>query len=128
MIRTLGGIVAGIAFAIVLMMVVEAVGNQVFPPPAGIDYTSADAPRFLPLQNLLFPIVGWFSATLVGGWIAICVAEKPWPSWVVAAAVLLGEIADFLLGRHPAWMIVGGIVLPLIGAWIAQQLPRKRLV
>ena len=34
MIRTLSGVAVGIAVAIVLMMVVEAAGNALFPPPA----------------------------------------------------------------------------------------------
>jgi hypothetical protein len=128
MIRTLGGIVGGIACAIILMMVIEAIGNQVFPPPAGFDFTNPDAQQYLPFRTLAFPVVGWFAATLAGGWVAICVAEKAWPSWAVAAAVLLGEIANFLLGRHPIWMVAAGIALPLLAAWIAQQLPRRRVL
>ena len=33
MIRTLAGVAVGIAVAIILMMIVEALGNALFPPP-----------------------------------------------------------------------------------------------
>ena len=128
MIRTLGGIVVGIACAIIVMMLTEAIGNRIFPPPVGFDFTNPDAQLYLPFETLAFPVVGWFAATLAGGWVAICVAEKAWPSWAVAASVLLGEITNFLLGRHPGWMVAAGIVLPLLAAWAAQQLPRRRVV
>jgi hypothetical protein len=127
MIRTLGGIAAGIAVAIVLMMVIEAIGNQLFPPPA-LDLNNPNAPAALPVANLIFPVIGWFLATLVGSWLAIQLSDRDWTSWIIAACVLVGELADFLLGRHPLWMMVAGVLAPLAGAWIAQRLPgwRKR--
>ena len=124
MIRTLGGVAAGIAIAIVLMMVVEAIGNQLFPPPA-IDLNNPNAPAALPLANQLFPILGRFVATLVGGWFAIKISRLEWTAWVVAVSVLVGELTDYLLGQHQAWVMAAGIIAPILGAWIAQKLCRR---
>jgi hypothetical protein len=123
MIRTLAGAAAGIAIAIVLMMIVEAIGNQLFPPPP-IDLQNPDAPAALPFENLIFPVIGWFLATLIGGWAAIQLSERRWTSWIVAASILVGELLDYLLGRHPVWMMVAGVLVPIAAALIAQKLPR----
>jgi hypothetical protein len=124
MIRTLGGVAAGIAIAIVLMMIVEALGNAAFPPPA-LDLNNPDAPAVLPLRNQLAPIFGWFVASLVGGWLAIQMSARPWTSWLVAASVLVGGILDFALGRHAVGVMIAGLVAPVLGAWLAQKLPRR---
>ena len=79
MIRTLGGVAAGIAVAIVLMMIIEAIGNQMFPPPA-LDLNNPNAPAALPFASLAFPVVGWFVATLAGGWFAIQISSRDWTS------------------------------------------------
>ena len=124
MIRTLAGVAAGIAVAIVLMMIVEASGNALFPPPA-LDLNNPNAPAGLPFMNQLFPVLAWFLAAVAGGWLAILTSARPWTSWLVAASVLVGEILDFALGRHSAWVMIVGVVAPVIGAWVAQKLPGR---
>jgi hypothetical protein len=126
MIRTLAGVAAGIAVAIVLMMIVEAMGNALFPPPA-LDLNNPDAPAFLPFMNQLFPILGWFLAAVAGGWLAIQTSARQWAAWLVAASVLVGEILDFALGRHALWVMIVGVVAPVLGAWVAQKLPGRPL-
>ena len=123
MIRTLAGAAAGIAFAIIVMMLVEALGNSLFPPPS-IDLNNPDAPAVLPVANPLFPILGWFVATLIGGWLAIQISSREWTAWLVAASVLVGALLDFSLGRHAVWVMVAGVIAPPLGAWLAQRLPR----
>ena len=125
MIRTLGGVATGIAVAIALMMIIEFVGNQVFPPPT-VDLNNPNAPMAMPLPNQLFPLAGWFLAALAGGWVAIWVSNRPWTSWLVAASVIAGQLLSYLLGRHPMWLMAAGVVAPLIAAWLAQKLPRRR--
>ena len=124
MIRTLGGVAAGVAFAIIAMMVVEALGNALFPPPA-LDLNNPNAPAALPVANQLVPILGWFIAALVGGWFAVQLSARNWTTWLVAASVLVGQFFDYLLGRHPAWVMIAGIIAPIVGAWLAQKLPGR---
>ena len=115
MIRTLAGVAAGIAVAIILMMLIEALGNSLFPPPS-LDLNNPNAPAVLPFPNQLFPILGWFAASLVGGWIAIQMSAREWTSWLVAASVLVGELLDFSLGRHALWVMAAGLLAPLLAA------------
>ena len=123
MIRTLAGAAAGIASAIVLMMLTEALGNSLFPPPS-VDLNNPDAPSALPFVNQLFPVLGWFVASLVGGWLAIQISGWERSSWLVAASVLVGELLDFSLGRHALWVMAAGAAAPLLAAWLAKGLPR----
>lgn len=123
MIRTLAGVAAGIAVAIILMMLVEGLGNSMFPPPP-IDLNRPDAPTAIPFPNQLYPILGWFAASLVGGWLAIQVSARQWTSWLVAGSVVVGELLDFSLGRHALWVMAAGILAPPAAAWLAQRLPR----
>jgi len=124
MIRTLGGVAAGVAIAIALMMVVEGVTNMAFPPPR-LNLNDPDAPSALPLANQLFPVLAWFLATLIGGWIAIQLSGRDWTAWLVAASVLAGELVDYLLGRHAIGVMIAGVVAPIVAAWIAQKLPGR---
>jgi hypothetical protein len=94
-----------------------------FPPPP-IDLQNPNAPAALPFTNQLFPILGWFLASLAGGWLAIEVSGREWTSWLVAASVLVGELLEFALGRHALWVMAAGMLAPLAAAWLSQRLPR----
>ena len=80
----------------------------------------------LPFANQLVPILGWFVASLAGGWLAIQVSAREWTSWLVAASVLVGELLEFSLGRHDLWVMAAGILAPPLAAWLARKLPRWR--
>lgn len=122
MIRTLGGIVAGMAAAITLIMITEALGNQVAPAPARIEITDIAETPPLPLITLMFPVLGSFLGALVGGFLAIKVSDKPWTAWAIAAAVFAATIFNFLMMVYPAWVMVAGSIVPLLGAWLAQRI------
>ena len=124
MIRTLAGIAGGIAVAIVLMVVIEAIGNRIFPPVA-LGAAQADPSALLPFEALIFPLIGWFVGPLAGGLLAVWSSRRRWTSWPVAAAVLVGAILRFALAKHPVWAIAAGIAAPLAAAWIAQYGPRR---
>lgn len=123
MIRTLAGAAAGIAVAIILMMLTEGLGHAMFPPPS-VDLNNPDAPSALPFANQLFPILGWFVASLAGGWIAVQISSREWAAWLVAASVLVGALLDFSLGRHALWVMAAGVLAPILAAWLARKLPR----
>ena len=121
MIRILGGIAAGLAAAIVLMMVTETIGNQIAPPPARIGVSDDTNVRALPFLTLLFPVLGWFFGAMIGGWLAIRVSDERWTAWVVALCVLAATIFSFIISLHPYWVMVAGLILPVLGAWLAQR-------
>ena len=125
MIRTLAGLAAGLAVAIITIIALEAVGNQLFPPPAGYDMTTASA-ETLPFETLVWPVIGSFLGALGGGWVALRVTGERWAGWAIAACVLAATILNLALITHPLWMIAAGVIAPLAGGWVAQRLPRGR--
>lgn len=122
MIRTLGGIVAGMAAAITLMMITEAIGNQIAPAPARLEIEDiADTPP-LPLMTMMFPIFGWFLGALVGGFLAIKISDQAWTAWAIAAVVLAATLLNFVLMAYPVWAMIVGLIMPVLGGWLAQRI------
>jgi hypothetical protein len=122
MIRTLGGIVAGVAAAITIIMITEAIGNQIAPAPARVEITDIAETPPLPLMTLLFPVIGWLLGALVGGFVAIRISDQAWTAWAVAGAVLAATIFNFILMVYPLWVIILGLIMPIAGGWLAQRI------
>ncbi len=125
MIRILAGLAAGLAVAIVTVMAVEGIGNQLYPPPAGYDMTSGSA-ETLPVTTLVWPVIGWFLGAMAGSWVAVRVSGERWTGWAIAACVLAATILNLALITHPLWMIVAGVIAPMLGGWVGQLLPKGR--
>ena len=121
MIRKLGGVAAGLVIAMALIMLIETLGHQLSPPPAGYDMNAGSA-RALPVGNLLFPVLGWFVGTLAGASAALRISRTRWTGWAVTAFVLLGAIANFAMITHPLWVMAAGIVAVVLAGWLAQRL------
>ena len=121
MLRTLLGLAAGLAVAIVTVMIVETIGHQLFPPPRGYDMTQASA-EALPFSTLVWPVVAWFAGSLAGSARAVYVSRQAWTGWAVAALVLAGTIFNFSMIAHPLWVMIAGAIAPLLGGWLGQQL------
>ncbi|MGI8611223.1 MAG: hypothetical protein ACR2KH_02965 [Sphingomicrobium sp.] len=125
MIRQLAGLAAGLTVAISTIIALEAIGNQLFPPPAGYDMTSGSA-ETLPFETLVWPVIGWFLGAIAGCWVAVRVSGERWVGWAIAACVLAATILNLVLITHPLWMIIAGVAAPLLGGWVGQRLPTGR--
>ena len=125
MIHRLGGLAAGLAVAIFTIMFVEFIGFQLFPPPTGYDLGGGSA-LSLPVENLIWPVIGWFLGALAGSWVAARISGERLTGWAIAALVLAAAILNFALITHPLWMMAAGVVAPILGGWITQLLPKGR--
>ena len=120
--RTIGAVAGGIALALLTIMLVEAIGNRIYPPPPDFDLQDPGALARLPFETLVFPVLAWFLGTFAGGFVAVRFSRRRWTAWPVAAAVLVGMVVQFALMPHPTWMIVAGLAAPIIAALLAQRL------
>ena len=128
--RNLMGIVAGVVVAFLCVFAVEWVGHSLFPPPAGLNINdTADQARLMdsiPAAAKAIVLLGWFIGALAGASTANRIACNRIAGWIVAMLVIAAGVATMLMVPHPAWMWAGGILLPLLAAWIALRLTGRR--
>ena len=125
--RILLGVIAGAVVAFLCVMAVEYAAHMVYPPPPGLDVNDreqvARAMASAPTAALAIVVAGWFLAALLGAWVAAAVAKRALAGWIVTLLVVAACVANLLMiPGHPAWMWAAGLLLPLIGGWLAQRL------
>lgn len=126
--RTVVAAVVGTVVALVLIGVVEAVGERVYPPPAGLDFREPDAIASLPGGALAFVLAAWIGGTFAGGLVAARIdrSHAAAAAAIVGALVLAATVLNFTLIPHPAWMIVAGIAGIVAAAYAAGRVARPR--
>lgn len=126
MVRIVLGIVVGIAVSMGCIFVVEWLGHQIYPPPAGASMNTpevvADYIATAPTMALMFPPLGWFTGAAIGGWAAQSITRKHWAGWVIAGLVLVGGIINLFLIPAPLWMQIAAVAAPLLGGLVATKL------
>jgi len=129
-VRTIVAVVVGTVVAFVLVGVIEAIGEVVYPPPAGVDFGRPDQlasyMQRLPGGALAFVLAAWIVGTFFGGLVAAWIARSrtALAAAIVGALVLAATIANFVLIPHPAWMVAAGVVGIAIAAYLAGRLMR----
>jgi len=129
-VRTVVAVVVGTVVAFVLVGVIEAIGEVVYPPPAGVDFGRPDQlasyMQRLPGGALAFVLAAWIVGTFFGGLVAAWIARSrtALAAAIVGALVLAATIANFVLIPHPAWMVAAGVVGIAIAAYLAGRLMR----
>ena len=128
--RIVSGVLAGVAAAMAVIAIVEAVSGLFFPIPA-IDFYDAEAARramsAMPMAAQALVVGGWFVGALVGAALAVLIARRAWPGWFPAGSVLVGGIFNALFIPHPLWMNIGVIVAPIAGGALGIALARRTL-
>ena len=122
--------VAGVVIAMLLVWLVEKIGHAVYPPPADLDFSDAEAMRAylatLPLGALLFVAAAWFIGTLAGT-CAACARGTAKPmkfAFVIGGLMLAATITNLAMIPHPMWFSVLGIAGVLVGAWLGTMCER----
>ncbi len=127
--RRVVAVLAGLASAMVIITLCEALGGQLYPPPSNLDLTNTEVLRAyvaqLPRAALLLVLAGYGVAALAGGWIATRLSRTPslHPAMIVAAVLLGASVMNLRAIPHPGWFWAGNllfvILLPLVGARLA---------
>jgi hypothetical protein len=129
-VRVAIAVVVGTVVAFVLVGVIEAIGEIVYPPPMGVDLGSpeqlATYIQRLPVGALAFVLAAWIVATFLGGLVAAWIARSrpALAAAIVGALVLAATIVNFVLVPHPAWMVAAGVAGIAIAAYLAGRLMR----
>ena len=120
--------VAGVLIAFGLVWIVEMIGHSVYPPPADIDFSDAEAMRTyvagLPLGALLF-VAGSWSIGAFAGTMAACrigTANPETFAMVVGGMVLAATAFNLAIIPHPLWFSIAGVVGIVVAAWLGMTL------
>ena len=112
MFRRIAAAVAGLAGSVALIMVVQAVGVLLYPPPSDLDFSDPDALAALmaqmPLGALLMVELSYAAGSLAGGAIVRRVAPNrtTGPLLVVGGLLTLAGFANLAAIPHPLWFAV----------------------
>ena len=112
MFRRIAAVVAGLAGSVALIMVVQAVGVLLYPPPSDLDFADPDALAALmaqmPLGALLMVELSYAAGSLAGGAIVRRVAPNrtTGPLLVVGGLLTLAGFANLAAIPHPLWFAV----------------------
>lgn len=125
MARNIAAAFAGIVTAFVLIMLIEKLGQIIYPPPPDLDFSDPEALRpyiaTLPFLALLFPMIAWVVGTFAGTIVAckIGTANPLAFAAVIGGLVLAGTIANLIMIKHPLWFSAVSLVAIAASAWIA---------
>jgi hypothetical protein len=119
-----GGFVAGSAVNMGLVVT----GGEVFPPPAGLDMSTAEglkaAMPLLQTEHFVFPLLAHAAGTFVGALVAtwLTPGRTPGPAWAVGALFLLAGIAMAATMPGPLWFEATDVVLAYLPmAWLGHR-------
>ena len=119
MVKRILGALAGIIICGLVIFAIEWLGSRFF--PGATEAAAAGDLSRVPLGALITVLVGWFVGPLVGGYVAVRIADRGWVAWIVAGFVVLGVVLNTTMIPHPLWMVVLGLLLPLLAGWIASR-------
>jgi hypothetical protein len=126
--RKLLGTLAGVATAVLTILLVEAIGAKLFTLPGSFE-TGETAPSTMvsamPLGAKLVVTIGWFLGGFAGAYSAFRLAKWDAAGWIIAMLVAAGGVANIVSIPHPLWMQVSAVSLPFIGALFAFGLYRR---
>lgn len=130
MVRNTAAAVVGIIVAGALVWIVEKTGHAVYPPPADLDITNAQAMgeyvATLPTGALLFVVLAWFTGATAGTCAACAIgtAKPMYLAVLVGGLVFIGASANLLMFPHPIWFSVLGLAGILVGAGLGTMCRR----
>lgn len=134
--RAVVAVVAGLATAIVLIAVIEAIGHTFYPMPADLDPFSphpairAEVREFmvnLPVGAFLFVLGAWLAGTFVGGWVAayIAAARPGVFANIIGVVILVLCLVNLVMLPHPTWFIVATVIgvpfAAILATWLAPK-------
>ncbi len=124
MVRKILAVVAGLAAAFATVWLIQLIGHEVYPPPAGLDINDRVQMEAyvasLSIGPLLFVLASFLLGTLVGIKVACWVApDSPLRNGLMITAIMLaGTMTNLVMIPHPLWFAITAIVGILLVAWL----------
>jgi hypothetical protein len=129
--RNLLAVVLGMIIAVVVIVLFEVPGSVLHPLPRGVELDDkqaiAEHISKAPLAVKLLVLMGYATASCVGGFVASRISSSPEPTTalIVGALVLLASLANLAILPHPGWFVALNAVLPLPAAYFGCKVFRR---
>ena len=127
MLRNVVGAIAGIAVAVLTVMLFEWISHTIYPMPPGLEITDTEALNaFLaaaPITALLLVIAGSVLGTFDGVLVA-CLIGRTHTSYLallIGVLMLAGTATNLIMYRHPTWFSVTIVAGIIAAAWVAMK-------
>ncbi len=125
MVRTVVAVVAAIVVTIVGIFAFEALTGLFFAPPEAAATGDKEALRAaiagMPFIAKLMIVLGWALGAAAGAVAGVVIGRKPWIAWVAGGFAVVGVVLNSMGLPQPMWMLVGGVVGPLVAAAVIQR-------
>lgn len=131
MIRNIIAGVVGVVVALAIIALNEKLGQMVFPPPEGIDFSDPEIVQpylaSLPAWALLQVMAGWVIGVFVGIMVAttISLASPAIFALVIGGLILAATVANLIIIPHPMWFNVTSLAAIALSAWFAKTIADK---
>lgn len=128
MIRALLGVFGGLALAMGMVYVLQGIGQQLYPPPAGLDPADreafAAAVAAMPVMALLLVLLSYAVGTFAGAWFATRLGGRPFYAFLIGGIMTMAGMGNLLAVPHPLWFTIAGALVFLPSAWVASRVAR----
>ena len=128
MVRSVVGVILGIAVAMIVIMAVERVSIVVYSRPAPINPADPAAPRQgaagLPVGALVLVLAGYALGTFSGALLAAFVAGRApvTHGLIIGVLFLAANIYTLYTIEHPVWFWIASIAVFLPAAYLGAKL------
>ncbi len=125
--RAILAVLAGLVAAALMIMLVERVGQGVYPLPGDLNLADVDGVKAyimdMPAGAHLFVLAAWMVGTYLGGVVAGSVARRRPPLFagIIAACILAGAIFNMVVLPHPFWMLAASVLGIGLAGWFAAR-------
>ena len=112
--KKLWAILAGIALAIVVVIIGDIISHKIYPLPKGLDFTDsaqvAAYMKIVPTGALIAVIIGQILALFFGGLLVIKIAKEVKSLHVFSLVFILLSVMNLVMIPHPNWFAIASLV------------------
>lgn len=106
---------AGVVMAIITLTLVEMLSASLYPMPAGVDMKNTEAMKTylenLPMQAILFLLLGYALSSFVGGFTAALISKKSRQAITVGVILTIANCINLFDIPHPLWLTIVTIII-----------------
>ncbi len=129
--RSLGGVIAGLVVSFIVVVAVEGMGAVLHPFPPGADMSDMEVCRAhvakFPAYVLVLSMIGWGISAFAGSWVATRLGTRRHMAHglILGGFLLVMAVVNMSMLPYPVWFWGNIIVLPVSSFWGA-RLARER--